>query len=172
MLEIARDYAAGATEFRLLALPDDPVPHVDAIVSTGHAISYLDDEAAVDTALHVLADALAPGGRIAFDVCHLDMAELRRDEPNASWVGDDWALITRFSIPQPNRFVREMTTLVAVGSGTWQRSDERHDNVLVDTSKIPSLLAQHGIEATVHRSFGSEENPAWLRVVVGRKAER
>ena len=41
MLDIARTYAPGALDHRVVALPDDPLPEADAIVSTGHALSYL-----------------------------------------------------------------------------------------------------------------------------------
>ena len=42
MLDIARTYAPDALEHRVVALPDDPLPEADAIVSTGHALSYID----------------------------------------------------------------------------------------------------------------------------------
>ena len=53
--------------------------------------------------------------------------------------------------------------------GSWRREDERHENVMVDTSNIPALLAEHGVDATVRSSFGSETLPAGLRAIVGRK---
>ena len=64
-----------------------------------------------------------------------------------------------------------MTTFVRRDDGTWGRDDERHDNVLIDTSKVPELLAAHGVDATVSASFGDEELPAGLVAVVGRKTE-
>ena len=36
---LAREYAPDALEHRVLALPDDPVPECDAVVSTGHALT-------------------------------------------------------------------------------------------------------------------------------------
>ena len=33
-----------------------------------------------------------------------------------------------------------MTTFVRQEDGSWRRDDERHDNVLIDTSKVPELL--------------------------------
>jgi hypothetical protein len=62
-----------------------------------------------------------------------------------------------------------MTTFVRQDDGTWRRDDERHDNVLIDTSKVPELLARHGVEATVLTSFGDEQLLAGLVAVVGRK---
>ena len=54
--------------------------------------------------------------------------------------------------------------------GSWRRDDERHDNVLIDTAQVPPLLAEQGVDAVVRRSFGQEEPPAGLRVVVGPRA--
>ena len=62
MLELAREVAADAEDIRLLVLPDDPIPPADAIVSVGHVLNYLPDEAAIDRALVAIADA-APEGR-------------------------------------------------------------------------------------------------------------
>jgi SAM-dependent methyltransferase len=55
----------------------------------------------------------------------------------------------------------------ADGAGAWRRDSERHENILVDTSGIPALLAGHGVEATVGSSFGAEALPPGLRVVTG-----
>jgi hypothetical protein len=49
----------------------------------------------------------------------------------------------------------------------WRRSSEHHENVLMDTSRIPGLLAGHGVDAVVRSSFGTEELPPGLRVVTG-----
>lgn len=32
--------------------------------------------------------------------------------------------------------------------GSWRRDDESHENLLVDTSQVPGLLAEHGVDAT------------------------
>jgi SAM-dependent methyltransferase len=169
MLELAGRTAPGAAEIRLLTLPEDPVPEADAIVSVGHTLSYLPDEGAVDRALAAAAGALRPGGLLAIDLCDLAWGAARRDAPNFGRVGQDWAIVTQFSVPAPNRFVREITTFVRAGDGTWRRDDERHDNVLVDTSLVPALLARHGVEAGVRPSFGAEELPPGLVAIVGHK---
>jgi hypothetical protein len=77
--------------------------------------------------------------------------------------------MTEFSLPEPSRYVRLMTTFVRQDGDMWRRDDERHDNVLIETSKVPALLARHGVEATVSGSFGDELLPAGLVAVVGRK---
>lgn len=171
MLELAREHAPGAAAYEPLTLPDDPLPQADAIVSIGHAISYLDTEEQVQTALTRIADATPPEGFFALDICDLEWGIARRDQPNYSEVSEDWAIITRFSLPTPHKFVREITTFVR-HDDSWRRSDERHENVLVDTARIPPLLASHGIDAAIQPSFGAEELPVGLKVVIGRKPPR
>ena len=79
MLELAGEVARGAQEIRRLVLPDDPLPDCDAIVSIGHVLSYLPDEASVVRALVAAADALRPGGILAIDLCDLRWGEAFRD---------------------------------------------------------------------------------------------
>jgi len=63
-----------------------------------------------------------------------------------------------------------MATFIREDDGSWRRDDERHDNVLIDTSLVPGLLAEHGVEATVRSSFGTETLPVGLRAVVGHRS--
>jgi SAM-dependent methyltransferase len=168
-LELARAALGEDADLRLLILPDDPLPAADAIVSVGHAVSYLPDAAAVDRALAAAADALRPGGVLALDILDLDYGRARAGDPPAGRAEEDWAIITEYSAPAPDRFVRDITTFVPDGAGAWRRSRERHENVLVDTSRIPALLAGSGVRAAVGTSFGAAELPAGLRAVTGRK---
>ena len=169
MLELARRHAPEAEGILLVALPHDPLPVADAVVSVGHVLNYLPDEAALDRALVAAARALRPGGLLAIDLCDLRWGEVRRDVPAQARVTDDWVLVTEFSLPSPRRFVRAMTILVRAADGTWRRDDERHDNVLIDTSRVPALLGEHAVEATVRRSFGAEQLPDGLVAVVGHR---
>ena len=77
MLDLARDAVPDAHEIRLLVLPDDPLPTVDAIVGIGHALNYLPDLAAIRRGLAALAAALLPGGLIAIDLCDLEWGAAR-----------------------------------------------------------------------------------------------
>lgn len=170
MLDIARGLVGdSAEEVRQLTLPDDPLPPADAIVAVGHPLNYLPDADAIDRALVAIAGALRPAGLLAFDVCDLEWGEARRGAPAYGGAGEDWAIITEFSLPAPDRFVRDITTFVPNPDGSWRRDDEHHENVLLDTARIPALLRQHGIEARVGSSFGSETLPAGLRAVTGRR---
>jgi SAM-dependent methyltransferase len=167
ILELAADALGGEAELRRLVLPDDPLPEADAIVSVGHVISYLPGAAAVDRALVGMAAALRPGGVLAIDVCDLEFGRVRAGEGTIGRAGPDWAVIADFSVPAPDRVVRDITTFVPDGTGAWRRGRERHEYVLVDTSGIPALLASHGVRATVGSAFGAAELPPGLRAVTG-----
>jgi SAM-dependent methyltransferase len=169
MLELACDHAPGAVDIRQLVLPADPLPSADAIVSTGHALNYLPDETALDRALVAAAEALHPDGVLAIDLCDTRWGEARRNQAPQVRVNDDWVLVTRFSVPAPNLFVRDMTTFVRDDDGSWRRDDERHDNVLIDTARVPGLLRDHGIDARIAPSFGSEQLPEGLVAVIGHR---
>lgn len=168
MLELARGYAPEA-EIAELRLPDDAIPDADAIVSIGHVLSYLTDEAAVEQALLSAARALRPGGVLALDLCDLAWGEARCEARPGGWVGDDWALVTEFSVPSANRFVRQMAVFTQNDDGSWRRDDERHENVLIDVSGVPGLLAAQGLEVSIGTSFGTEPLPVGLRTVVAHR---
>ena len=97
------------------------------------------------------------------------IGRIRAGEPAIGRAEPDWAIITAFSAPALDRFVRDATTFVPDGAGAWRRSHEHHENVLVDTSGIPALLAASGVRATVGTSFGAAELPPGLRAVTGQK---
>jgi SAM-dependent methyltransferase len=169
MLEIARETVPGAMEIRRVTLADDPIPEGDAIVSIGHVLSYLPDAASIERALVASAEALRPGGVFAIDLCDLSYTEGRADQHAWGWAEDNWALVTETSVPSPDRYVRQMAIFSRNEDGTWRRDDERHVNVMVDTSSIPALLAAHGIDAHVGTSFGTEELPSGLHTIIGVK---
>jgi SAM-dependent methyltransferase len=170
MLDVARELIGDrAEDVRQLTLPDDPLPRAEAIVASGHPLNYLPDAAAIDRALVAIAGALRPGGLIALDICDLEWGRARRNAPHFAEVREDWAIITKFSMPSADRFVRDITTFLPNSDGSWRRDSEHHENVLIDTAQIPALLRQHGVEAQVGASFGMENHPPGLRVVVGHK---
>jgi SAM-dependent methyltransferase len=169
MLELARANLGPDVDLRRLTLPDDPLPAADAVVSVGHAVSYLPDAAAVDRALVATAAALRPGGVLAIDICDQAFGELPPGTESSGRTAPDWAVISQYSRPSPDKFVRDITTFVPDGHGAWRRDSEHHENVLVDTSHIPALLGEHGVTATVRSSFGVAELPPGLVAVTGRK---
>jgi SAM-dependent methyltransferase len=106
MLELARHGAAGAEEIRALTLPGSAAGGRRR-VGVGHALNYLPDADAVHRALRAMARALRLGGVLAVDICDLDYGTARREAPNLGRVEDDWAIVSRFSTPSPDSFVRE-----------------------------------------------------------------
>jgi hypothetical protein len=52
----------------------------------------------------------------------------------------------------------------------WRRDDETHHNVLIDTARVPVLLAAEGVQVTVASAFGTEQLPTGLCVLIGRRA--
>jgi SAM-dependent methyltransferase len=169
MLELARATAPGA-EFARLTLPDDAVPACDAVVGIGHPLCYLPTKEAIDRALVALARALRPGGVFATDLEDFEYGRARADVHEQSRLGDDWAIITRYENPAPDSHIRDITTFVRNDDGTWRRDHERHDNVLLDITAVPPLLAGEGVAAVARRSFGEHALPVGLYAVVGTKA--
>ena len=169
MLALAREVVGGGAKLRRLRLPDDPLPAADAIVSVGHVLNYLPDEAAIARALDTIGHALRPGGVLAIDLCDLRWAEGRRDRPGLGRAAEDWAVITQSSAPAPSRYLRQITTFVKDTDGSWRRCDERHDNVLVDTSAVPRLLSRHGVQAAVGTALGGYRLPEGLVAIVGSR---
>ncbi len=169
MLTLARQYVPDAEAIEQVVLPDDALPPGDAVVSVGHVLNYLPDEGSLRRGLVAAARAVRPGGILALDICDLEWARVRRAWPDRGWVSRDWALVTRFAVPTPDRFVREMAIFSRNEDGSWRRDDERHDNILVDTSALPEILAEEGIEGSVGVSFGQETLPPGLRVILGHR---
>lgn len=169
MLALAQDTVPDATRLAQLTLPDDPIPAYDAIVAVGHPFSYLPDEESIDRAFIAAADALRPGGLMAIDICDLEWGTARRDAPNLGRATDNWAIVTQFSMPTPARFVRQMAIFVRNDNGSWRRDDERHENVLIDASRLPDLLTEHRVDAAITPSFGDETLPVGLRAVIGHR---
>lgn len=169
MLEIAEVHASGAEEFRRITLPEDSLPPADAVVATGHPLNYLPSEEAIRRAFVAVAGALQPGGVMAVDLCDLEWGRYRAGDRPQARIGDDWALFTQYAIPAPNRFDRHMTTFVRTADGTYRRDEETHENVLIEATRIPELLAGHGVTAEVRSAFGREELPIGLVAIVGRK---
>jgi hypothetical protein len=116
-----------------------------------------------------IADALRPGGVLAIDLCDLEWGAARQEAPGQGRAGEDWAIVTNFSVPAANRFVREMAIFLRNADGSWRRDDERHENVLIETALVPELLAVEGVEARVARSFGAEQLPTGLYAFIGRR---
>jgi SAM-dependent methyltransferase len=170
MLDIARSYAPGALDHRLVALPRDPLPEADAIVSTGHALSYLPTRELLEEALVACARALRPRGVLALDLEDLSTRDAQMARPPTGWVGDDWALVIERVSDAPDHFARVQTIFVRDDDGRYRREHERHDNVLIDVhAVVPPLLEAEGLDVEVRPSFGTETNMEGLLVVLAHR---
>ena len=138
---LARQTAPDAHSVLQVVLPDDPIPDADAIVGVGHVLNYLPDKASVDRALVAIAGALRQAACWR-SISATSTGAKRGGRPGAGRMGEDWAIVTEFSVPRPERFVRQIATFLRNADGSWRRDDERHDNVLIDTARIPGLLRE------------------------------
>jgi hypothetical protein len=102
---------------------------------------------------------LRPGGVVAFDVCDLQWGRARQDAATYAKIEPAGTIITECSVPSPDRFIRDITTFLPNADGSWRRDGKRHENVLVDASSIPAVLAEQGINANVSTAFGAETLP-------------
>jgi len=170
MLELARSHAPDALEHRLLALPADDLPSADAVVSTGHALSYLPDRASLEAALVACARALRPGGVLALDLEDLTTRDAQMARPPSGWLGDDSAMVMERVSDGPEHFARVMTVFVRRPDGAYDREVERHDNVLVDVDGVVRpLLEAEGLRVEIGHRFGDETNMEGLRVVIAHR---
>lgn len=172
MVDLVRRSVPEAAEHRLIALPDDPIPRADVIVSVGHTLNYVSDVEAVRRALARLAGSLNPGGLIAVDMLDLEYGRVRHAPGSTGAAGDDWAVISRSRYEPPDRFVREITGFVLDEEGNWQRDDEVHENVLVDVAALAADFDPELYETWVRRSFGRERLPEGMRVLLVRSRPR
>ncbi|MGE5169249.1 MAG: methyltransferase domain-containing protein [Rudaea sp.] len=172
MIALARDHVREA-QFEVLSLPtglapgvQGGLPAVDAVVSTGHVLNYLDTRDAIAQALVELAQAVPPGGALAIDLVTDEFAARRDVSDVHARVEDDWAIVTRFSRPAAERLDRDITVFVRDGEG-WRRVDEHHRNVTFDADEAVRILNACGIEAERRAAFGVETLPAGLVVLAG-----
>ncbi len=157
MVALAREAVPDAEAVRRLALPDDPLPAADAVVSVGHVLSYLPDLRSVERAFRAVAAALRPGGVLAVDLLDRSYRAARDGKAPVAVVRSDGAMFVAFDSPDSTTYVRDITTFVRAGDGAWQRDDERHVNVLVDAAEIADLLAAEGLDAKVARGFDGQQ---------------
>lgn len=166
MIELAHAHAPGAT-FDVVRLPAR-LPLADGVVSTGHVLNYLDSREDITRSLEALAQATRPGGVLALDLMTERFAAMRDVTEIHAKVEEDWAIITRFSRPAPDRFDRNITVFRRDGEH-WRRSDEHHCNLTFEADDALRVLRAHGIDAQLRAAFGDEQLPEGLVVLSGVK---
>jgi hypothetical protein len=139
---------------------------VDAVVSTGHVLNYLDSPADIAAGLRELAGAVRPGGLLALDLMTERFATRRERSSAHARVEEDWAVVTRDSRSGPRRLDRRITVFRRVGE-VWRRQDEHHRNITCEPAEALAVLAGCGISAEERASFGAEPTLDGLAVLVG-----
>lgn len=165
MLDLARAEIPHG-DFRVLTLPHDPIPEADAIVSVGHAFSYLASGEDIEAGLRSCVSALRPGGLLAVDLLDLEYGEARSEPDTHAEVQDDWAIFLEKHLQAPDRYVRNTSTFVLIRDGTWLRDDETHTNTLIDVRTLATSIDGDGLTADVADSFGSEEPEKGFLVLI------
>ena len=131
-------------------------------------LNYLDTRADIVQALGEQARAVRPAGVLAIDLMTGQYRERRDIDEVHAKVEDDWAIVTRFSRPEPCRFNRMITVFRRVGD-SWRRSDEHHRNLTFDVDDALNVLRENGIDAHYRAAFGEEKLPEGLVVLTGRR---
>lgn len=170
MVELARAHAPAA-QFSVVSLPlreGTELPACDAVVATGHVLNYLDSRDDIAVALMNIGRAVRPGGLLAIDLMTERFAQKRDIRHPHAQVHDDWAIVTRFSRPEPFRYDRAIT-IFRQAQGTWRRSDEHHRNVTFEADDAVAVLRKVGLDAEACASYGDETLPDGLVVLIGRR---
>lgn len=167
MLDLARNEMPDA-DFRPLTLPHDPIPDADAIVSVGHALSYLDSAGDIESSVLSCLHALSAGGLLAVDLLDISYGRALSEPTTHGEAHEDWAIFLTKYPEGPDRFVREVTTFVRSDDGSWRRSDEVHQNTLVDVEALAGRLRDNGLRAEVRAGFGTERPEEGLLVLTVR----
>lgn len=168
MLELAASFAPEAT-FGRLTLPEDPIPDCDAIVGVGHPLNYVDSDAEIEASLRAMGSALAAGGVLITDLCGLGYAAARRGAPPSIWRGEEWLLTCEYEQPDLATFVRAMSIFTKNVDGSWRRDDERHHNTLIDIDRVPAILAEVGVVASISTACGATILPEGMVLITGVK---
>ena len=173
MIALARAHAPRAT-FDVVRLPAGTagvLPDADAVVSTGHVLNYLDRREDIGQALGELARAVRPGGMLTIDLMTERFCEARNIAEVHAKVEHDWAIVTRFSRPEPYRFDRHITVFRR-DAQHWRRTDEHHRNVTFEVDDALRVLRENGVDAQARVAFGEEKLPEGLAVLVGVRQGR
>ena len=168
MLDLLAEAVPEATVGRLV-LGDDGIVAADAIVSVGHTLSYLASEELILDVLAQCAAALEPGGLLLVDLLDRSYAETRSDLAPLHWEGDGGEMDVAFSLPAPDRFVRDISLTWTGPDGTVHDEHEVHPNVLVHAGLALEVLVDAGLVAEVRSSFGDEVLPPGFVVLHARR---
>lgn len=156
LLAIARAAAPGATFLHASAYDLELRP-CEAVLAIGEVLTYhppeVDADARVKTFFRDVARALAPGGRLVFDLIDTDGLPLDAK----SWRSDDaWTLLWETREDRAtSRLTRTVETFVREPDGRYRRSTEAHPVKLFREADVRAWLADAGFEVRTSRAYGA-----------------
>ena len=127
-----------------------------------------------------LARALRPGGSLATDLVRPRVGRRPRRRARARRGSATTGRSSRaFSVPAPDQLRARHDDVRAQPDGSWRRDDEHHDNVMVDTARVPALLAAEGVDGRGASLVRRREElpvgvcgPSWAAAARERRARR
>lgn len=154
MIDLALRRAPGARYINASFL-DAEIPPCDAVTSTGECLSYLIDTRNTLEALERLFKriyaALRPGGLFIFDAC---IDGRSSEQTSTSFAGDDWSLVTEYSIDPAAGVLTRMLTIERRIDGETRHDREVHKVRLYDEDELTQRLAGSGFEVRTDRTYG------------------
>lgn len=155
MVALARQTAPTST-FEAVSLFRAEIPACVAATALGEGFNYglsgTDPAADLAAPLDRIAQALAPGGLLAFDLVIRDP-----DAPMAyrSWkTGADWAVLIEVAEDLEARNLTRSVTLFRQVDGAYRRSEEQHVIGVPTVEEVLHRLEQAGFDAIAQDGYG------------------
>ena len=126
------------------------VPEATLVIALGEVLAYcsVSDNVALENIVRSAADSLVPGGHLVFDVTGPEMTE------SANWSeSEDWFVASRTEIIDEVYLVRHISVFSRDGD-LWQRADEVHRLMLLDSDRVNTLLDRCGLTVEPIVSLG------------------
>lgn len=155
MIEIARSTAPQA-HFEVASLFETEMPPCLAVTALGEGFNYgmsgTDPAATMAEPLARVAEALQPGGLLAFDLVVRDV-----DAPMQyrNWKSaEDWSILIEVEEDLEARNLTRDAILFREVDGHYRRSEERHIIGVPAIEDVVTRLDQAGFDARVRDSYG------------------
>ena len=169
MIDLALRRAPGA-RYITASFLDAEIPPCNAVTSTGECLSYLIDKRndleALERLFRRIFSALSPGGLLIFDAC---VEGRSREQTSASFAGNDWSLLTEYSIDPATRVLTRTITIERRIDGGTRRDREVHRVRLYDEGELMQRLTESGFEVRTDRAYGDFSLYEGIVVFVAKK---
>jgi SAM-dependent methyltransferase len=158
LLAIARASAPGATFVNASAY-DLELARCDAVLAIGEVLTYhapdVDADARVRTFFRSVARALAPGGRLVFDLIDADGLSLDAK----GWRSEaEWTILWE-TREDGGRLTRSIETFIRGDDGRYRHAREAHSVKLFREADVCGWLADAGFDVQTARSYGGVALP-------------